>query len=157
MSNVQPTLLQQLFRQRLREMGDKRGRDEPLTLAEAYRAVKNPEVTYEVLRRVETDGHTNIGDKAVRTIATMLGVDENEVRRRAGQRPRLGRFELPARADRLQQPERAAVVAIVDAILDAAEGRREESEPTRRGELGLAADQRPRHPAPRKTSRRRDP
>lgn len=120
MADVTETL-QQLIRRRLRELGDARGRDEPLTLAEAYRHVPNPEVTYELVRRAETGQHSNIGEPGVRTIATMLDVDANVVRAARGQRPALGPFALPPRADRLKKDERAVVVAVVDAILNAAE------------------------------------
>lgn len=116
-----PETLQQLLRRRLGEMGRARGRDEPLPLLEAFNAVREPLVTYELVRRVEKDGHTNIGDKAVATIATMLGVDENDVRRAAGQRPALEPFHLPRRADKLVESERDAVLGIIDAILDAGE------------------------------------
>lgn len=121
MSDVQETL-QQLVKRRLREMGEQRGRDEPVTLAEAFRRIEKPEVTYELVRRVEKDGHSHIGDKAVRTIAAMLNVDENAVRAAARQRPALGRFELPSRADKLEEPERSTVLSVIDAILNAAEG-----------------------------------
>jgi hypothetical protein len=104
-------------------MGTKRGRGESLPLAEAFRAVPNPEVTYELLRRVEANGHATIGPKAVRTLATMLDVDENTIREAARQRPALGRFELPERADKLEPSERAVIVSVVDAILRAGEGR----------------------------------
>jgi hypothetical protein len=121
------TLLQQLLARRLNEMGAHRG--EPLTLNEAFnRLPPGDHVTYEAIRRVWTDGHTNIGPKAVRTIATMLQVEEDVVRRAAGQRPMQGPFELPARADKLNEKERAAVLAVMDAILEAAEsGRRNEA------------------------------
>jgi hypothetical protein len=122
------TLLQQLIARRLHEMGAHRG--EPLTLNEAFnRLPPGDHVTYEAVRRVWTDGHTNIGPKAVRTIATMLQVDEDVVRRAAGQRPMQGPFELPARADKLNEKERAAVLAVMDAILEAAESSRRQGAP----------------------------
>lgn len=121
MSDVNETL-QQLLDRRLREMGAHRG--EPLSLLEAYNAIPGDHsdtVTYEVLRRVRQEGHTRIGDKAVRTIATMLDLDESVVRRAAGQRPKQGPFQLPARADKLNERERAVVLSVVDVILAAAE------------------------------------
>jgi hypothetical protein len=118
-----PETLQQLVKRRLREMGAERGRDEPLSLLEAFNAVPDPEITYELVRRVEKKGHTNIGPKAVRTIATMLGVAADDVSAAAGQRPIRGRFELPERADMLEQPEREVIVAVIDALLDASRRR----------------------------------
>ena len=119
MSDVNETL-QELLDRRLREMG---GQHEPRTLRAAYMALPKGGdwVTYEVVRRA-TKGHTRITDRAARTLATMLAVGEDEVRRAAGQRPRLGPFELPPRADRLSESERGVVLSVVDAILSAAEG-----------------------------------
>lgn len=119
MSDVNETL-QELLDRRLREMG---GQHEPRTLRAAYLALPKDGdwVTYEVVRRA-TKGHTRITDRAARTIATMLAVDEDDVRRAAGQRPDLGPFELPPRADRLSESERGVVLSVVDAILSAAEG-----------------------------------
>jgi hypothetical protein len=115
--------LQQLVRRRLQEMGKARGRDGALSLREAYLGVDEPGVSYEVVRRVEKGSHTNIGADAVRTIATMLDVAENDVRAAAGQKPDLGPFRLPARANKLERNEREAVLSIVDAILSAGERR----------------------------------
>lgn len=120
MSSVSETL-QQLVRRRLEELGAARGRNGPISLREAYLAVPDPGVSYEVVRRVEKGGHTNIGDKAARTIATMLGVEENDVWRAAGRKPKLGPFELPSRADKLEPSERAVVLSVIDAILAAGE------------------------------------
>lgn len=118
MSDV--TTLQELLEKRLHEMGGPR---EPKTLLAAYNDL--PEggdwVSYEVVRRVSR-GHTRITDRAARTLATMLGVHEDAVREAAGQRPRLEPFELPPRASRLDENERGVVLAVVDAILAAAEG-----------------------------------
>lgn len=119
MSDVNETL-QELLDRRLREMG---GRHEPRTLRSAYMALPKDGdwVTYEVVRRA-AKGHTRITDRAARTLATMLAVDEDQVRRAAGQRPNLGTFELPPRASRLNEGERSVVLSVVDAILSAAEG-----------------------------------
>lgn len=119
MSDVNETL-QELLDRRLREMG---GRHEPRTLRSAHMALPagGDWVSYEVVRRV-SKGHARITDRAARTLATMLKVGEDEVRRAAGQRPKLGPFELPPRAARLSESERGVVLSVVDAILSAAEG-----------------------------------
>jgi hypothetical protein len=127
--SAMPETLQQLVRRRLHEMGISRGRDGSLSLREAYLAVEGAEVSYEVVRRVEKGGHTNIGAGAVRTIATMLDVAENDVRLAAGQKPDLGPFRLPSRANRLERPERDVVLSVIDAILAA--GQREARTPLR--------------------------
>lgn len=76
-----------------------------------------PEITYEVVRRVEKDGHTNIGPKAVRTIATMLGVTENDVRTAAGQRPSIGPWTPPPEADQLSEREREAIEGLIKVMV----------------------------------------
>lgn len=52
-------------------------------------------------------------------IALAVGVSVEKVAEVAQVRPSLGRFELPERADLLTQTERAAVLAVIDAILNA--------------------------------------
>lgn len=112
-----PETLQSLVRRRLREIGAARGRPEGLSLLEAYSTVSNPEITYEVVRRVEKDGHTNIGAKAVRTIATMLDVAENDVRTAAGQRPSIGPWQPPPEADQLSEKEREALEGLIKVMV----------------------------------------
>lgn len=118
-SDVNETL-QELLNRRLREMG---GNHEPRTLRSAHQALPagGDWVTYEVVRRV-SKGHARITDRAARTLATMLAVGEDEIRQAAGQRSKLGPFELPPRAERLNESERGVVLSVVDAILSAAEG-----------------------------------
>lgn len=126
MSDVNETL-QQLLTRRLREIGRTRGRDTPISLHQAYLAApdKLPSgeqpVTYEVIRRVSKGTHSNLTGRAVRTLATMLGVPEADVWQAAGRRAPAGRFELPERADRLSDAERLVVLSVVDAILNAGE------------------------------------
>lgn len=119
-SAVSNETLQELLTRRLTEMGrTRRGREhEPLSLLEAYQATPAPEVTYEAVRRV-LHGHSRIGARTARTLATMLDVPLQEVEVAAGSRPTRERFELPERADRLHDLEREVVVAVVDAILNA--------------------------------------
>lgn len=117
--------LQELVERRLREMGKRRGRGENLSLREAW--LRLPEVdgkravSYETVRRIRELGHSKIGDDTADALATMLGVEVDQVLHAAGQRRRLGKFELPRRADRLTEPEREAVLGVVDAILQAGE------------------------------------
>lgn len=125
MNDVNETL-QELVERRLREMGQRRGRGENLSLREAW--LRLPEqangsraVSYETVRRIRELGHNKIGDTTADALATMLEVSVDEVLQAAGQRPRLGRFEMPRRADRLTENERAAVLGVVDAILNAGE------------------------------------
>lgn len=135
MSDVTETL-QDLMERRLREMGKRRGRGESISLREAYqrlvdytndrnreRAERNEEPepappTYEVFRRIR-NGHTKISDPTATALATMLDVPVGDVYAAARIRPRLGRFELPTRADRLDDSQRQVVVSVVDAILQA--------------------------------------
>lgn len=122
MADVTETL-QQFLERRLRELGARRGRD-TLSLREVWQTLptddagKRP-ISYELVRRVRENGHSNISDRAADAIATMLDVAVGDVLIAAGQRPRLGRFELPRRADRLTDREREVILAVVDAILNA--------------------------------------
>jgi hypothetical protein len=75
--------------------------------------------TYETFRRIRQSGHTNISDETASALATMLDVPVDHVYAAARIPPRLGRFELPGRADALNPGERAAVLGVVDAILEA--------------------------------------
>lgn len=124
MSDVNETL-QQLLERRLREMGKRRGRGESISLREAW--VRLPEVdgkravSYETVRRIRENGHSAISEETAAALATMFNVPLGDVLRAAGQRRPLGRFELPKRADRLDEQERAVVVSVVDAILGAGE------------------------------------
>lgn len=125
MSDVNETL-QDLLERRLKELGQRRGRGESLSLREAWQRIPEDEhgvrrPTYEVFRRIRQTGHSNISDETADALATMLDIPVDQVLEAAGQRKRLGRFELPRRADRLDDGERKVVLGVVDAILDAAE------------------------------------
>lgn len=125
MSDVNETL-HELMERRLRDLGRRRGRGESISLHEAYERLVEQSAgkkipSYEVFRRIRVEGHTRIKDETASALATMLEVDVNEVLAAAGIRPRLGRFELPTRADRLTGEQRAVVMGVVDAILDAGE------------------------------------
>lgn len=139
MSDVTETL-QDLMERRLNELGKRRGRGESISLREAYQRLLDkindenadiasreqadpagfpPPPTYEVFRRIR-NGHTRITDPTASALATMLEVSVDEVYAAAQIRPRLGRFELPTRADRLDDGQRKVVLSVVDAILNAA-------------------------------------
>lgn len=127
MSDVTVETLQDLMERRLKELGQRRGRGEQISLHEAYdrmveKAGEGADLpTYEVFRRIRTSGHSKITDRTADALATMLDVDVDVVLAAAGQRPRLTKFELPERANKLTESERAAVLGVVDAILSAAE------------------------------------
>lgn len=128
MNDVNETL-QQLVERRLREMGQRRGRGENLSLREAWLRLPEQDggtraVSYETVRRIRELGHNKIGDATADALATMLEVPVDEILAAAGQRKRLGPFRLPRRAERLNESERAVVIGVVEAILDAAEGAR---------------------------------
>jgi hypothetical protein len=123
LSDVTETL-QDLLERRLRELGQRRGRGESISLREAWQRLPEDEEgerspTYETFRRIRQAGHTNIGDKTADALATMLDIPVEQVYAAAGIPPRLGRFELPSRADALSPGERSAVLGVVEAILDA--------------------------------------
>lgn len=122
MSDVNETL-QQLVERRLREMGEERGRGEPLSLHEVWLAVPEPKPTYEAYRRVQNEGHSNIRGATVRTLATMLEVTEDEVYRAAKQKPLGEPFVLPERAAKLNEKDRRIVLNLVERLADLADER----------------------------------
>ena len=117
--------LSELVNRRLAEIGRRRG-GEPISLHAAWETLPpkqdgTPLVSYETVRRVHRAGHTKIDTDTVDALALMLGVPADDVSMAAGQRVRLGRFTLPRRADKLDKKERKVVVAVIDAIIEAAE------------------------------------
>jgi hypothetical protein len=163
-SDVNETL-QQLLTRRLREIGRARGRDTPISLNQLYNetpdylASGERVISYEILRRVQKGTHSNLTGRAVRTLATMLGVPEGDVWQAAGRRAPAGRFELPERADRLNEAERLAVLSVVDAILNAGERPAEEGDATiliaDQADESLGAGQPPQTDVPRARQARR--
>lgn len=116
MSAVHETL-QQLVQRRQREMG---APGDPISTRQVWlRGGGQESWSYETVRRIVEEGHHRIGDKIADALAVALDVPGSKVMAAAGQRPRLGRFELPRRADRLTEHERGVVVSVVDAILEA--------------------------------------
>ncbi|RIJ76656.1 hypothetical protein D1871_11325 [Nakamurella silvestris] len=102
------------------ELGNVNGK--PLSVKQVWERGGGGEAgewSYETVRKIVHFGHQAIGDKIADTLATALDLPVSDVLRAAGQRPRLGRFVLPKRADRLTQSERVAVLTVIDAILAA--------------------------------------
>lgn len=78
-------------------------------------------VSKETIRMIAVGEHGGDLDEAtIDGLAKGLGIDIEQLTDAVGQRPILGRFELPRRADRLTLPERRVVLAVIDAILSAA-------------------------------------
>lgn len=117
--------LQQLVERRLRELGDHRG---PLSTRRAAARAEG-KVSYETLRLLKIGQHSGaISHEVAEGIALALDVPVATVLQVAGQRIPLGRFVLPPRAETLTKSERAAVLSVVDAILQAAEQDRSDPE-----------------------------
>lgn len=100
--------------------------------------IGKPIISYETVRLIHQGEHSgNISDETADALALMWRVDVDEVLRAAGQRPRLGDFELPRRAQRLTAKERRIVLSVIDAILDATED--EDSAEVGAGPIAIAA------------------
>lgn len=127
MNDVRETLAE-LVQRRLRELGSRHGRTEPLSLREAWLPYEG-RISYETLRRIEKGTHTNVRGETADVLALILDVPVSEVEYAAGMPPRQGAFRLPPRADRLDKTERQVVLAVVDIILRAKGGGRDESSP----------------------------
>ena len=85
-------------------------------------------VSHGTLNSIVTGRHTwRLDDRTVEGIATALDVDEDTVRRAAGQasRTEATEFVLPPRAQRLSAQDRRAVLVMIDALLSAGETRRD--------------------------------
>lgn len=122
MSDVHETL-QDLSHRRLREL--KGGKHEASSLRSLHNSlpmnkVGKPLISYETLRQIHTGVHSgNISDETADALALMWRIGVDVVLKAAGQRPRLGPFELPSRAQRLTAKERRIVLGVIDAILEA--------------------------------------
>jgi hypothetical protein len=82
-------------------------------------------VSYETLRLLKLGRHSgSISLEVAEGIALALDLPLTTVLEVAGQRIPQGPFTLPKRADTLTKAERAVVLSVVDAILDAAEQER---------------------------------
>ncbi len=110
--------LKELMEKRLQDLGDDRG---PLSARQA--AMRSDGlVSYETLRLLLRGQHSGVISRdTAQGIAQALEVPLEQVLRLAGQRVPQGPFTLPERADTLVPAERAVVLSVVDAILDAAQ------------------------------------
>ncbi len=117
------TDLQQLVEQRLKIMGGQRG---PMSARQAA-ARSNGQISYETLRLLRLGKHSgSITRDTAEGLALALDIPLPEVMQLIGQRIPQGPFRLPKKADTLTPAERAVVLSVVDAILDAAKGRIEQ-------------------------------
>lgn len=111
------TNLQELVDRRLSELGGARG---AMSTRQAA-ARSSGKVSYETLRLIKIGQHSgSISQEVAEGIAEALEVPVTQVLRLAGRRIPQGPFVLPRRADTLTKNERAVVLSVVDAILDAA-------------------------------------
>lgn len=93
----------------------------PMSHREAARRAGDEEMR-ETFRKIGVGQHAgNIEEETVEALVR-LGLNERAVRRAAGLQMdhSLGRFDLPARANRLSMGQRQVVLSVVDAILNAA-------------------------------------
>lgn len=117
--------LQELVDRRLTELGSGRG---PMSTRQAA-ARSGGKVSYETLRLIKIGQHSgSISQEVAEGIAEALEVPVTDVLTLAGRRIPQGPFVLPRRAETLTKSERAVVLSVVDAILDAAAQERESEE-----------------------------
>jgi hypothetical protein len=117
--------LQELVDRRLTELGSARG---PMSTRQAA-ARSGGKVSYETLRLIKIGQHSgSISQEVAEGIAEALEVPVTDVLHLAGRRIPQGPFVLPRRAETLTKSERAVVLSVVDAILDAAGQEREQDE-----------------------------
>ncbi|MGL5858051.1 MAG: hypothetical protein ACRC35_06545 [Angustibacter sp.] len=122
---AQPQNLQELVDRRLWELGE---RGKPLSTRMAAQR-SHGKVSYETLRLLQSGKHSgSVNRDTAEGIAEALDVPLNRVLRLAGQRIPQGPFVLPKKADTLTPSERATVLSVVDAILDAARQDRSSSD-----------------------------
>jgi hypothetical protein len=113
--------LQQLVDRRLKELGDHRG---PMPTRRAA-ARSEGKISYETLRLLKLGRHSgSITLETAEGLSLALDLPLEAILEVAGQRIPQGPFELPRRADTLTKSERAVVLSVIDAILDAAEQER---------------------------------
>ncbi len=120
------TNLQELVDRRLTELGG--GRGGPMSTRQAA-ARSDGKVSYETLRLIKIGQHSgSISQEVAEGIAAALEVPVDDVLRLAGRRIPQGPFVLPRRAETLTKSERAVVLSVVDAILDAAAQERDQDD-----------------------------
>lgn len=116
-----PRHLQQLVERRLKELGDHRG---PMATRRAASRSEG-KISYETLRLLKLGRHSGaIALETAEGLSLALDLPLQTILEVAGQRIPQGPFELPKRADTLTKSERAVVLSVIDAILDAAEQKR---------------------------------
>lgn len=130
----EPETLQQLFRRRQVELGN-------LTVRQVWLRCDD-QAGYETFRRIENGSHTRITDPVIDALALALDVPVSTVIQAAGQRQRLGPFVAPRRWERLTESERAVLLDVADAILDARSADQQQ-DPV---ELHIAGEQAGRRP-----------
>lgn len=80
-------------------------------------------ITYETVRNLANGKQRGTRDeRVIRDLATILAVNENEVRDAMGVERTYGPWEMPARAQGLDPTEREVVIGMVDALLRAKRG-----------------------------------
>lgn len=113
--------LQRLVRERLIELGSK---DRPLSVRDAAARANNA-ISHETIRQIAAGEHSGrMEDRTVNALAVAIDVPRSRVLQalhRTQTQP-LQPFRLPERANRLGLRQRRAVLTVVDAMLDAAEG-----------------------------------
>lgn len=75
-------------------------------------------LSFQTVHAIEV-GRTNVGTEKLDALADVLGLSRRAVRSAAEREPNLGPFVLPEAADLLDREERAAVLAVVRALLRA--------------------------------------
>jgi transcriptional regulator with XRE-family HTH domain len=73
-------------------------------------------LSFQTVHAIEA-GRTNVSTEKLDALADVLGLSRRRVREAAGREPGLGPFVLPEGADLLDREERAAVLAVVRALL----------------------------------------
>ncbi|GAA1281903.1 hypothetical protein [Saccharothrix xinjiangensis] len=147
--------LQQLFRRRQRELGEKVGEPDGLSVHAVWLRC-NGQAGRETFRRIWEGTRTRITDSTVDALAMALDVPASEVLAAAGQRPRLGAFTPPRRWDQLTARERQVLLDVADALLDA-RSRQEEAAPVELHVAGTAPAASDRGRVKRAARRRPDP
>ncbi|QXT62720.1 hypothetical protein [Tessaracoccus palaemonis] len=117
------------------------------SLLALHRRLPEGSISYETVRNLANGKQRGTRDeRVIRDLATMLSVKEDVVRAALGAEPNYGPWELPERAQGLDQHERQVVVSMVDALLRAkrtggsSDGRQPEAEKSDDGGSGAAHD-----------------
>jgi hypothetical protein len=110
--------LQDLMLRRLAELGDP---GQPLSLRRAAEKTRGL-VSYEILRQIARGEHSgNIADRSAEGIALAIGVPVEQVYQAAKVPRPSGRWQWPARFDRLDLSQRRVVEDVAAGFLDSYE------------------------------------